>query len=77
MSGSRDKISGDESRACVSGILPYNITVDERGMDEDGARTQCEPTRVEAKDQVRGETGTDPRKKCTKKEDENADLRDT
>lgn len=46
-------------------------------MREDGARTECEATRVGAKDQVWGETGMDPRKKCMKKDDEIADLRDT
>ena len=46
-------------------------------MGDDGARTECEATRVGAKDQVWGEAGMDPRKKCMKKDDEIADLRDT
>lgn len=75
MSGSREEISGDESRACVSGIWPYDVIEDEREMGEDGARTQCEATRLGAKDQVWGETGIDPRKKCTKKDDDIADLK--
>lgn len=73
MSGSRQEISGDETRACVSEIWPYDVTGDEREMDEAGARTGCEATRVEAKDHVWGETGIDPRKKCMKN-DEIADL---
>lgn len=77
MSGSRREISGDESRACVRGIWPYDVTERVREMREDGARTECEATRVGAKDQVWGETGMDPRKKCMKKDDEIADLRDT
>ena len=46
-------------------------------MGEDGARTEWEATRVGAKDQVWGEAGMDPRKKCMKKDDEIADLRHT
>lgn len=43
-------------------------------MGVDGTRTECEATRFEAKDHVWGETGMEPRKKCTKKDDEIADL---
>ena len=76
MSASRQEISGDASSACVSGIWPCVVIDDERETGDEGARTACEATRLVAKDQVSGEAGTDPRKKCMRK-DEISDLGDT
>lgn len=63
ISGSRQEISGDASRACVSEICPYDVAEDEGEMGADGAKTVCDATRVGAKDQVWEEAGIDPRKK--------------